>query len=491
MSADRNGGGKPAARAGAKTEAKTKTLASAKAQGGRGAGGGSRGRATARETALYVLTEVETEGAYSNLLLNGAIQRAGLSGPDVGLATELVYGTISRLSTIDYFLEKFVSKGLGKLQPWVRNLLRLSFYQIYYLDRIPPHAAVNEAVNIAKKRGHQGISGMVNGVLRNVLRQKETLKLPEDMPEVQRIALAESHPEWMVAGWIRQYGAATAEAICRADNEPPPVSVRVNRTKAGRDDLLKDMAGQGLEAVPSSLSEDGIIVRGGGNMALSGWYREGRLSVQDESSMLVAEALDARPGMTVLDCCAAPGGKSCHIAERMEGRGTVIANDVHAHKAKLIEEQADRLGLANVKTRTGDALELAGQFPPASFDRILLDAPCSGLGVIRRKPDLKWTKSPVDLVEIAQLQQRLLDAVCVLLKPGGVLVYSTCTIERTENAGAVEAFLARHPEFAPDETPELFQRLAAASARESAGLQILPQDAGSDGFYIARLVKQA
>ncbi|ANS77191.1 16S rRNA methyltransferase [Paenibacillus yonginensis] len=458
---------------------------------GKGAGAaGLRGKSSARETALYVLTEVETEGAYSNLLLNGAIQSAGLSGPDVGLTTELVYGTISRRSTIDYFLARFVSKGMDKLQPWVRNLLRLSFYQLYYLDRIPPHAAVNEAVNIAKKRGHQGISGMVNGVLRNVLRQKETLKLPEDLPAAQRIALSESHPVWMVEGWIKQYGAQTAEAICRADNEPPSVSVRVNRTKTDRERLLQEMAAQGVEAVPSSLSGDGIIVQGGGNMALTGWYREGLLSVQDESSMLVAEAVEAGPGMSVLDCCAAPGGKSCHMAERMEGSGTVVANDVHAHKAKLIGEQAERLGLSNVQTRTGDALELAGQYEPASFDRILLDAPCSGLGVIRRKPDLKWTKSPQDLAEIAQLQQQLLDAVCGLLKPGGVLVYSTCTIERAENAGAVEAFLARHPEFAADESPELFRRLAAAADREPVGLQVLPQDAGSDGFYIARLVKQ-
>ncbi|WP_223066473.1 16S rRNA (cytosine(967)-C(5))-methyltransferase RsmB [Paenibacillus caui] len=461
------------------------------AKGGKGGSGKAGGRSTARETALQVLTGVEVEGAYSNLLLNAALQRASLSGPDIGLATELVYGTISRLSTIDYFLGKFVTKGLDKLQPWVRNLLRMSFYQLYYLDRIPPHAAVNEAVNIAKKRGHQGISGMVNGVLRNVLRQKEQLQLPKNLTTEQRIAMEHSHPVWMVSGWIKQYGAETAEGICRADNEPPAVSVRINRTKADRDGLMEQMSRQGLEVKASQLSEDGIIVQGGGNMALSSWYREGLLSVQDESSMLVAGAVDAKPGMTVLDCCAAPGGKSCHIAERMMGSGKVIANDVHPHKAKLIAEQADRLGLSNIEIRTGDALKLAEQYPPASFDRILLDAPCSGLGVIRRKPDLKWAKSPQDVADIAALQQELLDAVSGLLKPGGVLVYSTCTIERAENAGAVAAFLERHEQFAVDEQPGVFRRLPSASAREVIGLQVLPQDAGSDGFYIARLVKKA
>ncbi|TYA13120.1 16S rRNA (cytosine(967)-C(5))-methyltransferase RsmB [Paenibacillus faecis] len=459
--------------------------------GNRGKGRGKAGGASSRDTALQVLTAVEQEGAYSNLLLNGAIQKSGLTGADVGLATELVYGTISRLNTIDYFLASFVTKGLAKLQPWVRNLLRLSFYQIYYLDRIPPHAAVNEAVNIAKRRGHQGISGMVNGVLRNVLRRKSELTLPKDLPPVERIALEHSHPEWLVARWMEQYGEAAAEAICRANNEAPAVSVRVNRARISREALLERMQEAGVEAVPSGLSPDGILVRSGGNMALTPWYREGLLSVQDESSMLVGRTVRPEPGMSVLDCCAAPGGKTCHMAELMEGKGEVVSNDIHPHKAKLIEEHAQRLGLGNVRTVTGDAMKLADQFAPGSFDRLLLDAPCSGLGVIRRKPDLKWAKTPGDINEIAGVQRQLLDAVCGLVKPGGVLVYSTCTIEKAENEDMVRGFLDRHPEFVLDEEqPDGGRALAGAEARSSVGLQILPQDAHSDGFYIARLVKR-
>lgn len=465
-----------------------------KAGAGRGANAGQRGKKThptARDTALDVLTAVEQEGAYSNLLLNGALQKSGLSGPDAGLATELVYGTISRLNTIDYFLESFVSKGLAKLQPWVRNLLRLSFYQLYYLDRIPAHAAVNEAVNIAKRRGHQGISGMVNGVLRNVLRRKEELILPSDLPAAARISLAYSHPEWLVARWIEQYGEAVAEAICQSNNEPPSVSVRVNRSKISREEMLGIMQGQGLEATPSPVTTDGILVQSGGNMALTEWYSKGLISIQDESSMLVGAAVNAHPGMKVLDCCAAPGGKTCHIAERLEGRGQVIANDIHPHKAKLIADQTQRLGLQIVETMTSDAVTLSEHFAPESFDRILLDAPCSGLGVIRRKPDLKWSKTPGDISEINAIQHALLDAVCGLLKPGGFLVYSTCTIERSENAGMVEAFLQRHPEFSlADDLPEDRDNLREANVREKTGLQILPQDFHSDGFYIARLVKK-
>ncbi|WP_372490876.1 16S rRNA (cytosine(967)-C(5))-methyltransferase RsmB [Paenibacillus mellifer] len=456
--------------------------------------GRSSGGPSARSVALQVLTAVEQEGAYSNLLLNGALQKSGLTGPDAGLATELVYGTIQRLNTIDYYLEPFVTKGMAKLAPWVRNLLRLSFYQLHYLDRIPPHAAVNEAVNLAKKKGHQGISGMVNGVLRSVLRKKEELRLPEDLNPVQRIALEHSHPEWMVALWIRQYGEEAAEAICRANNKPPSVSVRVNRVRMSRDGMLRLMEEQGLQASASQISPDGIVVHSGGNMALTPWYRDGLISVQDESSMLVAEALDPQPGMTVLDCCAAPGGKTCHIGEIMEGRGQVLANDIHPHKAKLIEDHAKRLGLDHIDTLSSDALQLVDRFDAGSFDRILLDAPCSGLGVIRRKPDLKWAKTPGDVAGIAGVQRALLDSVSGLLKPGGLLVYSTCTIEPRENAEMVTSFLSRHPEFelATDEPAGWSGRqpLESAAGRTEVGLQILPQDAHSDGFFIARLRKK-
>lgn len=437
---------------------------------------------------MDVLTQVEQEGAYSNLLLNSALQKSSLAKSDAGLATELIYGTISRLNTLDYFLDKFVNKGVQKLQPWVRALLRISLYQVIYLDRIPDHAVVSEAVNLAKRRGHQGISGMVNGVLRNILRQKESLAIPENMPPAQRISLQHSHPLWLVERWISQYGIETAEAICAANNEPPAVSVRVNTTMISRDDMLELMSSQGFEAAPSPLSPYGIVVRGAGNMALTDWYRDGMISIQDESSMLVAEAVNPEPGMRVLDCCAAPGGKSAHMGELMKDVGSIVANDIHAHKGKLISDQAGRLGLDSISIVTGDALDLVDRFEPASFDRILLDAPCSGLGVIRRKPDLKWGKSQEDIHEIAALQLRLLDSVSTLLRPGGLLVYSTCTIEPLENEGVVSAFLDSHSGFgiAEDGLGDL-SRLEGISLQRGGGIQILPQHYHSDGFYIARL----
>ncbi|MEK3982257.1 16S rRNA (cytosine(967)-C(5))-methyltransferase RsmB [Paenibacillus sp. FSL K6-3166] len=459
--------------------------------GGNKDGTGNKGKAvtaSARDIALDILVKVEQQGAYSNLLLNSSLQKSALSREDAGLVTELVYGTISRMNTLDYVLEEFVSKGTAKLQPWVRNLLRLSLYQIMYLDRIPSHAAVNEAVNIAKKKGHQGISGMVNGVLRSVLRAGDLPVIPDGLSPAKRISIQYSHPIWLVKRWITEYGVDAAEAICAANNEPPAVSVRVNTTMISREALLSQMIEQGLQASASDVSPYGIVVKGGGNLALSSWYRDGYLSIQDESSMLVAEAVAPEPGMRVLDCCAAPGGKTAHIGELMKDEGSVLANDLHPHKAKLISDQAARLGLESVVTGSADALELEHTLEHYSFDRILLDAPCSGLGVIRRKPDLKWRKQPEDVVSVASLQGQLLQSVSKLLKPGGVLVYSTCTTEQAENSEVVASFLKQNPEFTSITfASPLWDRLEGTALAEGEGIQILPHHYGSDGFYISKL----
>ncbi|MCR8633627.1 16S rRNA (cytosine(967)-C(5))-methyltransferase RsmB [Paenibacillus radicis (ex Xue et al. 2023)] len=437
---------------------------------------GSKLKGGAREAALDVLLRIEQDRSYSNLLLHQILLKYNLGKPDVGLTTEIVYGTIQRLNTIDYFLGRFVAKGMAKLEPWVRSLLRLSFYQIYYLDRIPDHAVVNEAVNMAKRKGHQGISGMVNGVLRNIIRQKESLQLPAGLPPAERIALTHSHPEWLVRRWISQLGEVRTEQICEANNVPPRVSIRVNTLKQSRSKLIELLQQAGLEAEASELAPDGVIVRGGGNMALTSWYADGLFSIQDESSMLVALSLDPQPGEKILDCCAAPGGKTTHIAEKMGDRGELWACDIHEHKEKLVQEQAERLGLSSVHTVVTDARKLREQFAEQSFDRILLDAPCSGLGVIRRKPDMKWNKSEQEIEGICVIQHELLEHIHTLLRPGGVLVYSTCTLEYNENEGMVKQFLKAHPEFEWDQPQPL---------------QIYPYEYHSDGFFIAKLRKRA
>lgn len=447
---------------------------------------------SARNVALDVLIAVEERGAYSNLLLNDRLKRSSLSPRDRGLATELVYGTLQRKNTLDWILNKLVRKGIDTLDPWVRHLLRLGIYQLRYLDRVPSRAAVHETVEIAKARGHRGIPGLVNGVLRSYLRRSREWTLPDSPKSVTDLALVTSHPEWLVRRLVEVYGPETAHSVLKANNRPPGLSVRVNPLRGNRERVARLLQEEDprLRIRLSPLSGQGLILTGG-NPASGRLFREGWFTVQDESSMLVAELLAPRPGERVLDGCAAPGGKTGHLAERMENRGTLLACDIHPHKVKLIENQVRRLGLSMVEVRQADLRELPGT-GEARFDRVLLDAPCSGWGVIRRKPDIKWSKNLQEVDSLRQLQAELLEAAARLVTPGGTLVYSTCTLEPQENREQITAFLKNHPTFQADST--LFDTLPAP-VREKAftgdgWVQILPHHFESDGFFIARMIKE-
>lgn len=453
--------------------------------------------ASARQVALQVLVKIEEAGAYSNIQLNKSLQESGLSRADAGLVTEIVYGTISRKLTIDVILNQCVAKGVKKLQLWVHQLLRLSVYQIMWLDRIPDHAAVNEAVKLAKKKGHQGISGMVNGVLRSIIRQKEQFS-PDQLQgkdEADTLSIRYSFPRWLVELYIKEHGLQQTESILASSNSAPQSSIRVNLTKTTSKKLIEQLEQDNIQASPSPLAGEGLVVEQGGHLASHELFKQGLFSIQDESSMLVAEILEAKPGMKVLDACAAPGGKTMHIAERMQGKGTIYANDLYEHKALLIKEQAERLGLFNIEVSARDAGKLHQHFEAEAFDAILLDAPCSGLGVIKRKPEIKWTKSIEDISDIAQIQASLLKSVSPLVKKGGTLVYSTCTIANEENEQQIEAFLKSNPHFELDTAwdSNLLERLHKLGVIKEAFkgyIQVLPHHANSDGFFIARLVKQ-
>lgn len=448
---------------------------------------------TPREIALELLIELEERHSYSNLLLHKYLKDRLLGPQDSAFVTELFYGTIQRKNTLDYVLNRFVSKGLDQLNNWVLQLLRLSLYQIGYMDRIPDHAAVNEAVRIAKRRGHRGISGMVNGVLRNILRTTDAFAIDEELPAAQKIALRSSHPDWLIQRWIKQYGEDLAIQMAESNNIPPALSLRVNPTRESRETVLRKLLEQGYQAHASHIHPQGIVVDRGGNLAQHPLFSEGAFSIQDESSMLVAEAVRPEAGMTVLDCCAAPGGKTTHMAEKMNNQGRVLANDIHPHKQQLIQQQAERLGLSCIETMVGDAADLKERLAGQSFDRILLDAPCSGLGVIRRKPDMKWTKFPKHFKALPDLQLHLLHQVASLLKKEGILVYSTCTVEPNENQEVIYKFLAEHPDFTLDKNlvsdlPKTVQDWIRDTERNEPGMvQILPHDFHTDGFFIARL----
>lgn len=434
----------------------------------------------ARTCALKILIEFEQKQAYSNLLLNRYLKEDRLSEPDRRLVTELVYGVIQRLNTLDWVADQLLRKGVDSLQLWVRQLLRLGLYQLMYLDKIPARAAVYETVQLAKNWGHPGIAKLVNGVLRNYLRKKQSLHFPN-------IAIQYSVPPKMVERMIEIFGQERAIEIMKANLAPPKVSIRVNRLKTDRAQMLKRFAQQ---AEASQIAKDGLILQRVGNPAANQWYEEGFYTVQDESSMLVADAVSPVANMQILDACAAPGGKATHLAERMQNQGRIIACDQYVHKVKLIDAHAKRLGIDIISTQ---ALDMRHFQSEQQFDVVLLDAPCSGLGVIRRRPEIKWRKEQQDLQALLELQRQLLDVCASYVKPGGVLVYSTCTWEPKENQDQIEQFLQRQRKFVLD--PHLAELLPTAvrqKAMQQEGMvQILPHHFQSDGFFIARLVRRA
>ncbi|MBE2975113.1 16S rRNA (cytosine(967)-C(5))-methyltransferase RsmB [Priestia megaterium] len=439
-----------------------------------------------RDIALDILLAIEKNQAFSNLLLNNSIQKRGIQGKDAGLLTEIVYGTIQRRDTLDYGLAPFL-KNPKKLQPWVRVLLRLSLYQMVYLDRVPDRAILHEAVEIAKKRGHKGIASMVNGVLRNIQRSG-TPSLEEIQNPVERLAIETSHPLWLVKRWVEQYGLDKTRGICLANLMAPKQTIRVNSARFTQNEVKEALEKEGIVVEPGHFVEEALEVQKG-NAAHTQAFREGMFTVQDESSMLVAHALGAEAEELILDSCAAPGGKSTHIAEQLKNSGKVISLDIHDHKVKLIAQQAERLHLTNIEPTVQDSRKAGEQFDKEMFDRILVDAPCSGFGVMRRKPDLKYTKTEQDVKQLARIQQDILNAVAPLLKKGGTLVYSTCTIDRDENGDVVTAFLAEHADFQKDETLAARMPQKLKQNVKHGEIQLLP-DAQSDGFYIACLQKK-
>lgn len=446
----------------------------------------------AREVALLALRDVDEGQAYAGLALDRALKGHPLSRRDRALATELVYGASRRRNTLDWAIAQAASRPLDKMSPWVRADLRLAAYQLLFLDRIPPSAAVNEAVELAKKYGHAGLASFVNGVLRGLLRKKDSLSYPSpDSDPVGYLALRHSHPEWLVKRWLDRYGFEATEALLRANNENPPLVLRPNRLKTDREGLVQALEAEGAAAEPARLVPEAVVLREGPAFEDLRSFRDGLFSVQDEGSILVGQVLRPRPGYTVLDACAAPGGKSAHLAELMDNQGRVVAVDPHDHKLALIRDNARRLGTSIVTPQLGDARDV-GRAMAGQADAVLVDAPCSGLGVLRRRPDARWRKSAEQVEELHRLQVGILEGAAAAVRPGGTMVYSTCTVEPEENQGTVEAFLARHPEF---ERESLRAYLPASLAREpgveQGWLQLLPHVHGTDGFFIARLRRRA
>lgn len=433
-----------------------------------------------RELAMQVLQKVHVEDAYANVALAETLREVRLPERDRRFLTELVYGVTKAGETLDYMIGRYVA-DLRKAQPAVRELLRLGFYQIFLMDRVPPSAACDTAVELAKKHGRRGADSFVNGVLRAALREPERAALP-DGRNAHALALRTWHPKWLVERWMRAYGYERTEALCRCNNTSAPLSVRVNTLRTNRPALLEQFAAAGAEARASALVPEGILLRAHGALDELAPLRMGLAQVQDESSMLVAHVLAPEPGMTVIDVCAAPGGKTTHIAQRMENRGRILAFDIYEEKIRRIERNAQRLGISIIETEVRDARTIGAAYT-GQADRVLVDAPCSGLGVLRRKPDARWKKRAGDQKTLPPLQRAILASAAEAVKKGGILVYSTCTMEACENAAIVENFLRTHTDFVLEETGGF---LPVQKTTEHM-VQIMPETDGPDGFFIARM----
>lgn len=442
---------------------------------------------TSRYQAMQILDKTEKSGSYSNILLNEAIQKNNLSSADARLMTELVYGVLQRRITLDYYLSRFLKEN-QKIDSWVKNLLRLSIYQMVYLERIPAHAILFEAVEIAKKRGHVGISKFINGILRNAER-KGFPAIEEIKDPIERLSVSYSLPKWLIEKFVSEIGYEETELLGESLLNSSHSSARVNEKLTTLQEALDYMEEEGYHVRKSELSSHGIV-SDSGHFASSELFKNGKITIQDETSMLVAPALQVEPHHQVLDACAAPGGKTTHIASYLskEAGGKVTALDLHKHKVKLIKENAERLQVADVvEGFEQDARKVDDAFAAESFDRILVDAPCSGLGLMRRKPDIKYTKGPEDFKQLHAIQLDILKHVAPKLKTGGLLIYSTCTITKEENSQTVEAFLTEHPEF---EKEEVFVEGPARNCLTDGFLTIYPHDFESDGFFISALRKK-
>ncbi len=431
----------------------------------------------ARKTALDVLITCRKQGAWVNAALKEHLRRDGLDGRDAALAARLCYGVTQNRMKLDFYLAQLLTGKVQSLHPVVRDILHLGLYQLYEMDKIPPSAAVNECVNLAKKL-QKPAAGLVNAVLRNAIRRQGSLAEPT--------ALADrySHPQALVDLLASYVGPERLEPMLAANNSAPPTCVQVNTCKCTREELARRLEAEGVMATAHSWMPDCLILEGSGDLEKLAAFRGGLFYVQDPAAKLSVLCAGLAPGMQVLDCCAAPGGKSFAAAMVMGGEGQIFSADIHPHKLKLMENGASRLGLDCMTVFQQDAAadrpEWHGQ-----MDAVLADLPCSGLGIIRKKPDIRY-KALENIEQLPALQLEILLRQADYVKPGGVLMYSTCTLVRGENEGVVEKFLQLRPDFAPEPLPlpDIFPENTGGM------LALVPGQYDTDGFFICRLRRQ-
>ncbi len=439
----------------------------------------------ARWQAVAFLTALEKDEAYSDLALKARLDAAGLDRRDAALCTRLCFGVLENQALLDYYIARFSSVPMKKMHPKVRAILRVGAYQILFMDKIPPSAAVNEAVATAKATKNANAAGLINAVLRRLAEHRGNLPEIVADTEEERLAIQYSHPLWLVKKLKKQFGEQT-EALLAANNGAPETCVRVNSLKATKDQAAAALEAEGVAVTADSLLEPCLYLTESGALDELEAFQKGYVTAQDKAAQLASLALSPTPGAFVVDGCAAPGGKSMHMAALMENRGQILSFDILEHKLAQIEENARRLGVACVTPKLCDATVFLPELEKKA-DFVMADVPCSNLGIIRKKPDIRF-KKPEEIAKLPKLQLAILENLSRYVRPGGVLVYATCTILREENEENVFAFLKEHEDFALE---PFFERFPAPFSAPEGYLALLPHIHQTDGFFIARLRRKA
>lgn len=436
-----------------------------------------------REIIVNVLGNVFNEKAYSNIVLNKTLNKAEISAKDKAFITEVVYGTVKYRYTVDVILSHYVKKGFKSVEPYVLNVLRSSIYQIRYLSKVPDFAVVNEAVELSKKHSSGKVAKFVNGVLRNYLRNKDEEYVKGNIEDI--LAFKYSFPRWMVKFFMNDFGKEKCEIILKGLNQVPGVTVRVNNIKKSYEQAYSELSELGYTIEEGEICPEALRIIKGKSIENNPLFKEGCITVQDESAMLVGMVMDLEENMTVIDLCSAPGGKTTHMAEIMNNTGKILAFDIHENKLKLIRDNSERLGINNIEANTLDASEFHEDLEGVAH-RVLMDVPCSGLGIIRKKPEIKWNKNKNELKDLVNIQRKILKNGSRYLKKGGILVYSTCTLNKEENEKNINWFLKENPEFKLEKI--YVGDLDNLIYHQEGYVTILPNKY-MDGFFIAKLKK--
>ena len=445
---------------------------------------------TPRAICLDILNRIEEADLHPDRLLTDSFKRyRHLTSLDRAFLTELTYGVLRWRGKLDWVIRQFSKIPFEKIESGILNILCLGLYQIFFLSRTPSSAAVNESVELAKPFRGKGGGGFVNAVLRSAIRQKDEIRYPEineDPPLC--ISVVQSHPLWLVERWVKEMGAEETLKICTFNNQISPLTLRTNTLKMNRKDLMEKLRQKEFSPFPTTYSEDGIVLKDPPPTSELPFIKEGLYIIQDEASQLVTYILDPKPGERILDACAAPGGKTTHMAQKMENQGEIYALDLSKGKIDLIEETCQRLGIGIVQTIKGDAAKILSVPQGMKFDRILADVPCSGFGTLRRNPDLKWRRGEKEIRRLSELQSSILRNLSAYVKGGGVLIYSTCTVFHEENEDVVVKFLNKHPEFQLDRMDKVLPE-KCRSFIQGSYFKTFPQKGEMDGFFVARLIK--